>query len=263
MLIEDHYFADPREIIVDDVQVFNRSSKSGKLVEEPIITLRYRRDLLTLKGKSLMWDLLDALHSNPLPRNPINIDLFRPTLDTDPAHEILDDLIAEADANYVCFLVDKNLNVEVVCKDDRQAPDMILRGIADMVGKWSVIYPVMTYVNKVGSHNTKTAVFSSQYGNVIVWDLGHKLLFTCFATLPNGIAVAPRGHVMLHKQQDMFYDVARNMVELMMASLKAARHTIEKVDPVIWQDWAEGGYMRTLESDTIAHDRWGKLGGWA
>ena len=86
MLIEDHYFADPREIIVDDVQVFNRSSKSGKLVEEPIITLRYRRDLLTLKGKSLMWDLLDALHSNPLPRNPINIDLFRPTLDTDPAH---------------------------------------------------------------------------------------------------------------------------------------------------------------------------------
>ena len=142
------------------------------------------------------------------------------------------------------------------------APMTVLRGIADMVGKWSIIYPVMKYVNKAGSHNTKTVVFGSQYGSVIVWDLGHKLLFTCFTTLPNGVAVAPRSYTMIHKQQDMFYDIATNMVELMMASLKAAQHTINKVDPVIWQDWTEGGYMRTLESDTIAHDRWGKLGGW-
>lgn len=262
MLIDDHYFADPRELIVDEMQVFSRSDKSRKLIEQPVIKLKHRRDTLTLKGKSLMWDLLDSIHSQPLPRQAVNHDLFRPTLDTDPAHEILDDLIAEADVDYVCFLVDKDLNINVVCKDDRQAPDMVLRGIADMVGKWSIIYPVMKYVNKAGSHNTKTVVFGSQYGSVIVWDLGHKLLFTCFTTLPNGVAVAPRSYTMIHKQQDMFYDVARNMVELMMASLKAAQHTINKVDPVIWQDWTEGGYMRTLESDTIAHDRWGKLGGW-
>ena len=262
MLIEDHYFLDPREILVDDVQVFNRIGMTNKLLEQPIIVLKYRQDKLTITGKSLMWDMLDALYTEPLPRNPVNDDIFKPTLATDPAHEILDDLIAEADANYICFLVDKDLNVDVVCKDDRTAPDMVLRGIADMVGQWSTIYPVMHYVNKTGSHKTKTAVFSSQYGNVVVWDLGHKLLFTCFTTLPNGVAVAPRGYSLLRKEEDMFYDVSKNMVEMMMASLKAARHTIKKVDPSIWQDWRESSYMRTLETDTIAHDRWLKLGGW-
>lgn len=265
MLIDQHYFIHPQELIVDDVVPLLR--RNTKWVNEPTITLKYRRDTLILHGKQLMWDMLDALYPKAnLPRPPINDDIFHHTLKTDPARDILNDLIIEGETEYLCFFVDEGddgYKVKAVTPNEDGTPDMTLRGIADMVDSdWKRMYPPLTYWDKAGGSTVESVVFSHALGNVTVWNLGRKVMVTGFATLPNGVDVRPRGCVLIHKQEDMFYDVMRNMVGMFITALKGAKEVIAATDSAIWDSWQPTPHMRTREADAIGHDRWLKIGGW-
>lgn len=77
-------------------------NRFGDLRHSPTFTLREGTVQYTVRGRKAMWSFLDALFpGDPLPRAAVEDDLFAPLVDTPSMREIVTDLMAESDQEFL------------------------------------------------------------------------------------------------------------------------------------------------------------------
>jgi len=76
-------------------QPYARNQK-GEWIQRPIIHISSGGDKYYLLGKDVMWSYFDALFSDePLPRSPVNEDIFSPDVDSPSLYSLLKDFTKE------------------------------------------------------------------------------------------------------------------------------------------------------------------------
>ena len=74
---------------------YTRNNK-GEWKQTPVIDISSGGRQYRMLGKEVMWSLLDALFSNdPLPRSPVNEDIFSPDIDSPSLYSLLKDFTKE------------------------------------------------------------------------------------------------------------------------------------------------------------------------
>ena len=263
MLIDGRLFCRPRELVVYSFKPYTKPLNSDSHhVQEPEIILHYRQYEVKLTGRTLMWDLLDAAHpKDPLPRIPVNNDLFHVIEGNDPLHIIFNDLLNEGSSDYIELgLVEyRGEHVVVSAKaSNTGVPDTALRGVWDAVdrGQWEHYFGVLPYVDRSGPHQRDVLIIDSHPTRILVYDLGNKLCVMGMV-IANGVDYRPLAATTIGKGEDYFYTVAKGIVEKYMLTLSlAAKH----IEGMTLSDSAKTPKLRTYEADLIGHERWLRLG---
>jgi len=260
MLIDGRLFCRPRELLVDSIKPYTKDLARYH-VQEPEIILHYRQYEMKLTGRALMWDLLDAAHpTDPLPRIPVNNDLFHVREGGDSLNTILTDLLQEGTCEYIELgLEDYYGQYRVVSAkpSDTGVPDTLLKGIWDIAGsdKWEHYFGVLPYKDRNGTHQRDAIIMDSNSKRVIVYDLGKKLCVIGMLLVGN-VDYRPLPATTLNKSEDYFFTIAKNTVEKYMTTLSLAIQHLT-------HDSGEREttpHLRTYESDMIGHERWLRLG---
>lgn len=270
MLIEKYFFAAPSLLRVEDMLAYTNKA-SGRYRQQPQIILGYMgSDLIQIDGKSLMWDMIDSLFETALPRGSLSQDIFHPDESTPHPAIILNNLLDDSDAHYLCFEVEKGssllfndpvevLNVVSVRRSDDAAPDMSLKGIGDVVNAsedWKVMYVTMPYHDKISVHQREAIVFSNHNLHVIAQDIGNRMFVYSYVSA-HGIDVRPTPCTLVKKSEDFFFDIASDTVKMHMSRLISSRSQIENYDWSNESSTPKG--LRSSEADWVGNQRWVRL----
>jgi len=271
LLIDGRFYIRPEEITIWEMIPIARSGRGdGDYVVNPYIQFVYRGIHFAFQSKHMMWMLLDAAWPNePLPRTPINNDLFYRTDVGDPVHEILNDLVNEGDGNYIEVVIGDRMEerehhpfeVKAIMPNFIGSPDTTLRGVADVAGRdeWNCITGILPYRDSHHTHERDALIFDHHPLRVICYDLGRRICvmgyFMVFDEKGNDIDYRPKQAVVIKKSEDFFFDIAKNTIHSFFDTLgQGYEHykSIETPPPVS----IKSSLMRNYESDIIGHERW-------
>jgi Fe-S cluster biosynthesis and repair protein YggX len=208
---------------------------------------------------------LDAAHpDNPLPRTPVNNDLFHVQEGGDPLHTILTDLLQEGSCEYIeVGLEDYHGQHKVVSAkaSDTGVPDTLLKGIWDLVGdeSWEHYVGLLPYKDRNGTHQRDALIMDYDIKRVIVYDLGKKLCVVGMLSVA-GVDYRPLPATTLEKGEDYFFTIAKHAVEKYMTTLTLAAYHHPLMKDLAGVAEATNPTLRTYEVDMIDHDRWLRLG---
>jgi hypothetical protein len=270
MLIDGRLFCRPHELVVNSIKTYTKGvgNSTRYHVQEPELIIHYREHEVKLRGKSLMWDLLDAAHPHePLPRTPINNDLFHTQADSDPLNEILTDLLNEGTSEYIELKLDEDdgdLIVVTARPNDTGVPDTVLKGVWDLVDgdDWDGYMGVLPYVDRKGVHHRDVLIIDNGECRTTVYDLGNKLCVMGMVWA-NDVEYRPLSAATIHKSEDYFYTIAKNMVEKYMNSNRLGLIAIKEhfeLHGVQAHEYGNSMGLRTYEEDALGHERWLRLG---
>jgi len=219
---------------------------------------------MKLVGRSLMWDLLDAAHpDDPLPRTPVNNDLFHTQEGNDPLNTILTDLLQEGSCEYIELKLEDyygEQRVVSVKTNDTGVPDTTLKGVRDLVeaDDWEKYMGVLPYADRKGVHQRDVLIIDSETNRVIVYDLGNKLCVMGMFWIDD-VDYRPIPATTINKSEDYFYTIAKNMVEKYMRTVSLGALAIQVNYQYEVSD-KQTPTLRTYEEDMIGHERWLRLG---
>ena len=266
MLINGRLYCRPDELTVYSFKPFKKNKRGDYYTQTPEIILHYRRFEIKVIGKVLMWDMLDAAHSRPLPRIPINNDMFHIKECEDTREDILTDLLNEGDSEYMQFTLQEfhgEYQVIAVSSHDTGVPDTLLRSIWEIIQEdtWERFYGVLPYSDKYALHQREALILDQDIKRVTIYDLGKKICITG-SFIVNDLDFRPLQAVIIHKHEDYFLTIAKEALKKYMKylglavanGLEAATNFPKPERPI------PTGGMRTSEIDTLGHDRWLSLG---
>ncbi len=236
-------------------------NKQGRMVQEPYFAINESNNTYHLKGRLLMWSFLDSLYSkDPLPRGPVEDDIFAPTIGTPSMLSLFTEFAEEASVTnrYMVFEHDDNNNVSIVrnleqyvfASNDIEKVGSVLNGFG-----LNVEYRPTVYIDsqknhlrpalfcRIGKHTLRVIdIGSSYYISVTSVDLaGHRYSLVA----PCAISKKNKDSTM----QSCIQDVV-DVVHLRSLNTFAVANTLITIPPV-----NENPHLLTRELDTLLHDR--------
>mgnify|MGYP003132333323 FL=1 len=256
----NYMFVKPIDLELEALSLYNTSrSENNKLkrTQQPTLTLKAHGRQMRLFGRTLFWDMMDALYvKEPLSRSLVNQDLWG--IDNIfHKRNLVQSLINESETRYLCFRLNGD-EVIVVKNSDDESPDNSLRFIQQWAMEslidWKCISAPIPYVDKTGNHMRDALVFNKDNLYIRVIDIGSRL-FVAGDFVLNGYSFAPLDASVVKKHEDYFYLIMKDLV------LKHAR-VLSDCDKDIETTWGrelsddDYDYMRTSEVANLAHERW-------
>lgn len=132
-------------------------ARNGRLVQEPYFTVSDGGDLFHMRGRLVMWSFLDSLYTkNPLPRGPVEDDLFAPQVDTPSMLSLFTDFAREVSVHnrYLVLEHDEHNTVGFVRNLDQYTLSTDIERVGGMIESngLEVEYKPSVYIDSKGSH---------------------------------------------------------------------------------------------------------------
>jgi len=231
-------------------------NRQGRMVQEPYFIVNENEQTYHLKGRMIMWSFLDSVYSdNPLPRGPVEDDLFAPSIHTPSMLSLFNEFIEEGSksSRYLVFehdventvLLVRSLN-EYVLSNEIEAADSMLASAGFVTEHRPSVYTDSKRAHlrpslfcNVGRYTLRvTDIGPSFYISVTAVDMAGKK----YCLLPP--TTCKKTNKELREALSNTLDVASVGV-----SVEVARElpTITAVN--------ESPYLMTRELDTLLHDR--------
>lgn len=226
----------------------------GRLIQRPIIEIADTYGAVyTLRGRTLMWELFDNLFpDDPLPRNPVNDDLFSPEPGTPSAEALLLDFMDEAAANGVehVLLVHSQNNVQRVAPMNDLMALSEQTVVYDMLDKLSPNRPVVdeiVYRDRSGPHLRTQITIGTSFARLEVVDLGRRWYIR---------VVASEHDVLMDGPAKVARDDIKYLSTILSRLWEGQVLQYPAQDRYTWEDEAHYPVRRTIERDLLRHERW-------
>lgn len=229
-------------------------ARNGRLVQEPYFTVSDGGDMFHMRGRLVMWSFLDSLYpKNPLPRGPVEDDLFAPEIDSPSMLYLFTDFAREASADnrYLIIEHDTDNTVTLVRSLDQYllSTDIeIVGGILEASG-FGVEYRPSVYIDSKGSHLRASLLSRMGTHTLQVIDLG-----ALYYMSVSGIDKAGHKYCLLSPRA-----VAKKTKGMLTAYLKEVQESfnigVNFSNNVLSPPVDDTKYLLTRELDTLLHER--------
>ena len=160
-------------------------NKKGLLIQRPFIQIQEGDEVYSLTGKDVLWSYLDAIfYKDPLPRPPVEDDIFAPTVNSPSLLSLLQEFTIEAvqDGNrYIQVEHEKDGTVRMFANlDDKSKNFDDIRIVGNMLTTASgglLVYQPLIYRTKSGNHIRPALVLAVKDCAIVVYDIGHSYYF--------------------------------------------------------------------------------------
>lgn len=246
---------DLKSIVYERTYPYTRN-RQGRMVQEPYFTIADGGETFHLRGRLVMWSFLDSLFaSEPLPRGPVEDDIFAPEIDTPSMLNLFTEFADEA-SRYNRFLViehDNNNTVSMVRNLDEYALSTDIEkvgGTLESAG-FSVEYKPSIYIDRSGSHLRSTVYCKVGSHKFRIVDIGssYYMSITARDTTGKKYAIAPPKAI--KKTNKSIVELLRDAIDI--ASTGVAKETMGRLCTTMPVN--ESPYLLTRELDTLLHDR--------
>lgn len=231
-------------------------NRQGRMVQEPYFIINESEKTYHLKGRLIMWSFLDSLyHDNPLPRGPVEDDLFAPTIGTPSMLSLFKEFTEEGSATnrYLIFEHDSNNSVLLVRSLDQYVLSNDIEKVDAMFAStgFSTQHKPTVYTDSKKVHLRPSLFCRIGEYTLRVTDLGPSYYISVTAMDRAGkkyCLLPPRTCKKDDKNVQSALQVILAFIEDGL-SVEMARElpTIPAVD--------ESPYLMTRELDTLLHDR--------
>jgi len=251
----------PQEIEIADFFSVTRKREKGKTyrVQQPSAILRFDGKEIMLHGYNLMWDFLDSLFKERLPRRSVNQAMFHNPL-------FIDDLrafIVEADVPWIALqakeegdmryglgLVWNGLCVDCVSSAEIQCPDLTLQDLYQEKDGWQCDYLTVNFIDRKGVHRRPALLFTRDtYRMVWVVELGKRLAVYGRVNTPKGWVRPNDGWDIVHKT-DMLSII--NTVTIHM-------DRVEKCENIVGKSAQQARSMTDSALNSVETDRFNSI----
>tara|TARA_R110001599_G_scaffold25875_2_gene91707 strand:- start:1837 stop:2601 length:765 start_codon:yes stop_codon:yes gene_type:complete len=160
-------------------------NKKGLLIQKPFIQIQEGDEIYSLTGRDVMWSYFDAIfYQDPLPRPPVEDDLFAPTVNSPSLLSLLQEFTTEAVENgnrYIQVEHDKDGTVRMFANlDDKSKNFDDIQVVGSMLntasGGLSLHVPLI-YRTQSGNHIRPALVHAVKDCAIVVYDIGHSYYF--------------------------------------------------------------------------------------
>jgi len=231
-------------------------SRQGRLVQEPYFTVCDGGDTYHLRGKTVMWSFLDSLYpDNPLPRGPVEDDLFAPEINTPSMLHLFNDFAEEAAGSnrYLVIEHDKH-EVSFVRNLDAFSLSTDIEKVGGMLQSagFSIEYRPSVYIDSRGSHLRASLFCRIGKHTLRVTDIGSKYYLSISILDPTGkkYCIMPPNTIAKKNDKDVI-EKLRDILDV--ASIGITTQVANQLGAV--PEVNESPYMMTRELDTLLHDR--------
>jgi len=245
---------DLKSIVYERTNPYTRA-RNTRLVQEPYFTVSDGGRVFHLRGRTVMWSFLDSLYpKNPLPRGPVEDDLFAPTVDTPSMLFLFTDFAEEAVSfanRYLIIEHDDEGEVTLVRNLDQYllSTDIeIIGGMLEASG-FGVEYSPSVYIDSKGSHLRASLLSRMGAHTLRVIDLGALYYMSI-----SGIDKAGHKYCLLPPRV-----VAKKTKRNLTAYLKEVQESfnigVNFSDSVLLPPVDDTKYLLTRELDTLLYVR--------
>jgi len=232
-------------------------NRQGRMVQEPYFIINEGEQSYHLKGRLLMWSFLDSLYSqDPLPRGPVEDDIFAPTIDTPSMLSLFNEFKSEAASHNRYLVLEHNTHniVSIVRSLDQYVLSTEIEKVGAMLegAGFFVQYRPSIYTDsnrghlrpslfcRIGPYTLRVSdIGSSYYMSVTGFDIKKKK----YCLLP------PRT---CKKNSKNLNEALRDIIDI--ASVGVAKDRLVQMG-VFRDEVDESSFMMTRELDTLLHDR--------
>ena len=147
----------------------------GQLIQQPHFVITADNREYSFVGRDVMWSFLDALFDgDPLPRGPVEDDMFAPTIHSPSMYSLLNEFRDEAyeAGNDYLILYHDNAVVKMVSSLLSLGLSNDIEYIGHIMSGTEVCYAPFKYRDKKGSHLRRSAYWYINKCKVQVVDLG-------------------------------------------------------------------------------------------
>lgn len=231
-------------------------NKKGLLIQKPFIQIQEGDEIYSLTGRDVMWSYFDAIfYQDPLPRPPVEDDIFAPTVNSPSLLSLLQEFTIEAVENgnrYIQVEHDKHGAVRMFANlDDKSKNFDDIQIVGNMVSTASsglLVYQPLVYRTQAGNHIRPALIHAVKDCAIVVYDIGHSYYFavrgSCSAKMQVGLC-EPK----LIKKKD---SVGLAMMVKDAVELCAKHLTTTSLKKGINHKW-----FTTREYDILLHQRLG------
>jgi len=229
-------------------------ARNGRLVQQPYFTVSDGGDLFHMKGRSVMWSFLDSLYpKNPLPRGPVEDDLFAPEIDTPSMLHLFTDFAHEASADnrYLILEHDTDNTVTLVRNLDQYALSSEIERVGRMIegNGLQIEYRPSVYIDSKGSH-LRASLFSRVGKHILrVVDIGSSYYISVTGTDYGG-----KRYGLLPPYSCQKNNIKKSLIDTLDVTMLGITVRVEQELPsIVAVD--ESPYLLTRELDTLLNDR--------
>ena len=231
-------------------------NRQGRMVQEPYFTVNESEQTYHLKGRLTMWSFLDSLYPNdPLPRGPVEDDLFAPSIDTPSMLSLFNEFTQEGSASnrYLVFEHDSENDVALVRSLDEYVLSNDIEKVDSMLASAGFItqHKPTVYTDSKKAHLRPSLFCHVGRYTIRVTDLGPSFYISVTAVDMAGKKYCLLPPVTCKKTTKELRETLTNTLDVASVglSVEVARDlpTISAVD--------ESPYLMTRELDTLLHDR--------
>jgi hypothetical protein len=246
---------DLKSIVYERTYPYTRN-RQGRMIQEPYFTVSDGGETFHLRGRLVMWSFLDSLfRGEPLPRGPVEDDLFAPNIDTPSMLNLFTEFADEA-SRYNRFLILEHDDTNSVSMA-HSLVDYALSSDIERVGSmlesagFNVDYRPSVYIDRSGSHLRSSAYCAIGEHTLRVVEIGSSYYMSMTAVDSLGKKYALVAPTAVKKNNKYLRETLRNMLDL--ASVGVARTVLSRLHmaPAV----NESPYLLTRELDTLLHDR--------
>ena len=231
-------------------------NKKGLLIQKPLIQIKEGEVVYSIIGREVMWSYLDALfYKEPLPRPPVEDDLFAPTVNSPSLLQLLHDFTIEAvnDGNrYIEVEHDDDGLVRMFANlDDKLRNFEDIRIIGNMIksactGVVAPIYCPKVYRTQSGNHIRPALRYIVNDCAIIVYDIGQSYYFALRSNCTEGLAVGLCEPKVIKK---------KDLVGLNMFVKFAVEECAKHLPTTTLRKGVEVKQFTTREYDVLLHQR--------
>tara|TARA_R110001592_G_scaffold45210_1_gene144609 strand:+ start:1958 stop:2725 length:768 start_codon:yes stop_codon:yes gene_type:complete len=230
-------------------------NRQGRLVQEPYFTVCDGGDTFHLRGRLVMWSFLDSLYpSDPLPRGPVEDDLFAPQVDTPSMLSLLTEFAGEAaQHNRYLIMEHENQQVTLVRNLDQYALSTDIERVGRMLESagFGVEYRPSVYIDSKGSH-LRASVFCRIGAHTLrAIDIGSLYYLSVKIVDATGKTYSIIPPTTAKKHSNSVQNALRDILDI--ASLGVTLEVARNLGAIPAVD--ESQYLLTRELDTLLHDR--------
>jgi hypothetical protein len=231
-------------------------NRQGRMIQEPYFTLNDGGETFHLHGRLVMWSFLDSLYpKQPLPRGPVEDDIFAPDITTPSMLALFQDFANEA-VNYNRYLIlehDKKNTVSLVRNLDQYALSSEIEKVGRMLENsgFGVEYRPSVYIDSKGSH-LRASLFSRIGTHTLrVIDIGSSYYMSISALDTSGKKYCVMPPLTCKKTSLSIQSKLRDMMDV--ASVGVSKEQLWQMGKT--PEVNESPYLMTRELDTLLHDR--------
>ncbi len=229
---------------------YSRNERS-EWVQNPVIHIESDGNQYFLLGKDVMWSYFDALFSNePLPRGPVNEDIFSPDVHSPSLYSLLKDFTKEVYDSGTEYIVmyHKSGVVDYVESFDQSLLsdiDVMVENLKYITRKPAIKKPFVYRAKNVTLRPSLMVPINGWLLEVV--DLGNKWYYRLTGVCANNLTIAlAKPHTTKKNNSEDTYATINRLIRLALNT---------NLVGIVGNDIKITNSMRTNEMDSILHKR--------